>query len=109
MPNAIQMVKQDHKKVATLFDKYKHTKKEEAKRRIAEQKQLRAIDRQVRCGAQFRLIDLIEEADALCGDVRLQPGDRLIEAIGALLADHAFRRCRSNRSSKREKESRCTS
>ena len=37
MPNAIQMVKQDHKKVANLFDKYKHTKKEEAKRRIAEQ------------------------------------------------------------------------
>ena len=37
MPNAVQMIKQDHRKVATLFDKYKNTKGEEAKRRIAEQ------------------------------------------------------------------------
>ena len=37
MPNAVQMIKQDHRKVASLFDKYKSTKGEEAKRRIAEQ------------------------------------------------------------------------
>ena len=37
MPNAVHMIKQDHKKVASLFDKYKNTKGEEAKRRIAEQ------------------------------------------------------------------------
>jgi signal recognition particle subunit SEC65 len=37
MPNAVQMIKQDHRKVASLFDKYKNTKGEEAKRRIAEQ------------------------------------------------------------------------
>jgi len=37
MPNAVQLIKQDHKKVAGLFQKYKKTKGEDAKRRIAEQ------------------------------------------------------------------------
>jgi len=37
MPNAVQLIKQDHKKVANLFEKYKKTKGQEAKRRIAEQ------------------------------------------------------------------------
>jgi len=36
MPNAVQLIKQDHKKVANLFDKYKKTKGQEAKRRISE-------------------------------------------------------------------------
>ncbi len=37
MPNAVQLIKQDHKKVANLFEKYKKTKGQEAKRQIAEQ------------------------------------------------------------------------
>jgi hemerythrin superfamily protein len=37
MANAVQLIKQDHKKVANLFEKYKRTKGQEAKRRIAEQ------------------------------------------------------------------------
>ena len=37
MPNAIQLIKQDHKKVASLFQKYRKTKGQEAKRRIADQ------------------------------------------------------------------------
>jgi len=37
MPNAVQMIKQDHKKVEGLFQKYKKTKGQDAKRRIAEQ------------------------------------------------------------------------
>ena len=37
MPNAVQLIKQDHKKVANLFDKLQKTKGHEAKRRIAEQ------------------------------------------------------------------------
>lgn len=37
MPNAVRLIKQDHKKVANLFEKYKKTKGQEAKRRIAEQ------------------------------------------------------------------------
>ena len=37
MPNAVQLIKQDHKKVANLFDKYHKTKGQEAKRQIAEQ------------------------------------------------------------------------
>jgi hemerythrin superfamily protein len=37
MPNAVQLLKQDHKKVASLFEKYNKTKGQEAKQRIAEQ------------------------------------------------------------------------
>lgn len=37
MPNAVQLIKQDHKKVASLFEKYNKTKGQEAKQRIAEQ------------------------------------------------------------------------
>lgn len=37
MPNAVQLIKQDHKKVASLFQKYQKTKGQEAKRRIADQ------------------------------------------------------------------------
>jgi hemerythrin superfamily protein len=37
MPNAVQMLKQDHKKVAGLFEKYGKTKGQETKRRIADQ------------------------------------------------------------------------
>ena len=37
MPNAVQLIKQDHKKVASLFQKYQKTKGAEAKRKIAEQ------------------------------------------------------------------------
>jgi hypothetical protein len=37
MPNAVQMLKQDHKKVAGLFEKYGKTKSQENKRRIADQ------------------------------------------------------------------------
>ena len=37
MPNAVQMLKQDHKKVAGLFEKYGKTKGQEPKRRIADQ------------------------------------------------------------------------
>lgn len=37
MPNAVQLIKQDHKKVANLFEKYQKTKGQEAKRQIAEQ------------------------------------------------------------------------
>ena len=37
MPNAVQLVKQDHKKVASLFEKYNKTKGQEAKQRIADQ------------------------------------------------------------------------
>jgi Hemerythrin HHE cation binding domain len=37
MPNAVQLIKQEHKKVANLFEKYKKTKGQEAKRRVAEQ------------------------------------------------------------------------
>ena len=37
MPNAVQLIKQDHKKVAGLFQKYQKTKGSEAKRKIAEQ------------------------------------------------------------------------
>ena len=37
MPNAVQLIKQDHKKVANLFDKFQKTKGQDAKRQIAEQ------------------------------------------------------------------------
>ena len=37
MPNAVQLLKQDHKKVASLFEKYNKTKGQEAKQRIADQ------------------------------------------------------------------------
>jgi hemerythrin superfamily protein len=37
MPNAVQLIKQDHKKVEGLFQKFTKTKGEDAKRRIAEQ------------------------------------------------------------------------
>jgi len=37
MPNAVQLIKQDHKKVASLFQKYQKAKGQEAKRRIADQ------------------------------------------------------------------------
>ena len=37
MPNAVQLIKQDHKKVEGLFQKFKKTKGQDAKRRIAEQ------------------------------------------------------------------------
>ncbi len=37
MPNAVQLIKQDHKKVANLFDKFQKTKGHDAKRQIAEQ------------------------------------------------------------------------
>jgi len=37
MANAVQLIKQDHKKVASLFQKYQKTKGQEAKREIADQ------------------------------------------------------------------------
>lgn len=37
MTNAVQLIKQDHKKVANLFNKYQKTKGQESKRQIAEQ------------------------------------------------------------------------
>ena len=37
MPNAVQLIKQDHKKVANLFDKFQKTKGQDAKRQIADQ------------------------------------------------------------------------
>lgn len=37
MPNAVQMLKQDHKKVAGLFQKYDKTKGQDAKRKIADE------------------------------------------------------------------------
>jgi len=37
MANAVQLIKQDHKKVAGLFQKYQKTKGQEAKREIADQ------------------------------------------------------------------------
>ena len=37
MPNAVQLIKQDHKKVANLFAKFQKTKGQEAKREVAEQ------------------------------------------------------------------------
>ena len=37
MPNAVQLIKHDHKKVANLFDKFRKTKRQDAKRQIADQ------------------------------------------------------------------------
>lgn len=37
MLNAVQLIKQDHKKVANLFDKFQKTKGQDAKRQIADQ------------------------------------------------------------------------
>src|SRR5437868_6148932 len=45
--------------------------------------------RDIGAGAQLRLVDLVEEPDALGGDVGLDAGDRLVEAIDALQPDHA--------------------
>jgi hemerythrin superfamily protein len=36
MPNATQMIRQDHKKVEGLFKKFEQTKGSQAKRRLAE-------------------------------------------------------------------------
>lgn len=36
MPNALQLIKQDHKKVEALFQKYKKARGQESKRKIAE-------------------------------------------------------------------------
>jgi hypothetical protein len=61
----------------------------DSERRIAEQEQGRAVDRLVRAGPELLVIDLIEEADALCGNIAFQPDDRFIEAIVAALLDDA--------------------
>jgi hemerythrin superfamily protein len=37
MPNAVQMIRQDHKKVEGLFKKFEQAKKSDAKKRIADQ------------------------------------------------------------------------
>ena len=64
----------------------------DAERRIAEQEQCRPVDRQLGAFAELRLIDLVEEANALGGDVGLDPDDGLVEAVIAALLDDAVGR-----------------
>ena len=65
MPNAVQMIKRDHKKVEGLFTKFEQQKKPEGKKRICEQviQELEAAFR----GAGWNVIKVIwgEDLDPL--------------------------------------------
>src|SRR5262245_33420148 len=71
MPNAVQLIKQDHKKVEGLFQKFKKTKGQDAKRRIAEQ----AMD-QLEIHAKIE-----EEIFYPAAKKELEDGDMIDEAL----------------------------
>src|SRR5262245_29679773 len=58
-------------------------------RRVAEDQQHRGLQLDARIGGELRLVDLVEELDALVGDISLQALDRLADRISALDRDDA--------------------